>query len=357
MKAVGGIPTIIQGGMGVTVSSWTLARSVSIRGQLGVVSGTALDTVLVRRLQDGDRGGHVRRAMADFPVRDVAAAALERFFLAGGRAPDQPYKLLPPYRQRVRRERQQLTMLATFVEVALAKEEHQGVVGLNLFAQAQMPTLASLYGAMLAGVDYILMSAGVPREIAGALDALSQHQRASLHFDVEGDWGEVLHLTFDPAEMGADTGATLKRPAFLPIISANSLATDFTYQGSESVEGLIVYGETDAADLARLRDLNLPFWLAGGAGSPARLAGALAAGATGIQVGRLFAFCKESGLADYLKRDVLDRAVRGDDLVAISTFLGERTEYTANDVINYLLGTTTERLLLPGRERYNAVPY
>ncbi|MGD8321328.1 MAG: hypothetical protein PVJ02_12765, partial [Gemmatimonadota bacterium] len=37
-------PVIIQGGMGVGISGWRLARAVSSRGQLGVVSGTALDS-------------------------------------------------------------------------------------------------------------------------------------------------------------------------------------------------------------------------------------------------------------------------------------------------------------------------
>ena len=65
-------PLIIQGGMGVGVSNWVLAKAVSLRGQLGVVSGTCVDTLLVRRLQDGDEGGHMRRAMAAFPIPDVA---------------------------------------------------------------------------------------------------------------------------------------------------------------------------------------------------------------------------------------------------------------------------------------------
>jgi nitronate monooxygenase len=337
MKPVASLPTIIQGGMGVAVSNWRLARAVSIKGQLGVVSGTALDTVLVRRLQDGDPGGHMRRAMAAFPVRDVAAAAIERFYRPEGRARDEPYKLLPMYKQRVSRERQQITMLANFVEVTLAKEGHDGVVGLNLLTKVQMPTLASLYGAMLAGVDYILMGAGIPREIPGALDALSEHRAASLRFDVEGNLAEPLYLTFDPAEMGTDTATALKRPAFLPIISASSLATTLARKANGSVEGFVVegptagghnapprgepkfndrgepiYGDRDVVDLDKLRDLGLPFWLAGGAGSPARLGEALAAGAAGIQVGTLFAFCKESGFADNLKRDVIDHAMRGD---------------------------------------------
>jgi NAD(P)H-dependent flavin oxidoreductase YrpB (nitropropane dioxygenase family) len=41
-------PLIIQGGMGVGVSNWTLARAVSLRGQLGVVSGTGIDALFVR---------------------------------------------------------------------------------------------------------------------------------------------------------------------------------------------------------------------------------------------------------------------------------------------------------------------
>ena len=46
--------------MGVAVSNWRLANAVSRAGQLGVISGTGMDTVLVRRLQDGDPGGHMR---------------------------------------------------------------------------------------------------------------------------------------------------------------------------------------------------------------------------------------------------------------------------------------------------------
>ena len=38
-------PEIIQGGMGAGVSNWRLANAVARLGQLGVVSGTALDTI------------------------------------------------------------------------------------------------------------------------------------------------------------------------------------------------------------------------------------------------------------------------------------------------------------------------
>ena len=166
-------PVIIQGGMGIGVSNWTLARAVSRLGHLGVVSGTAVDTILVRRLQDGDIGGHMRRAMDHFPMPEVSARVLRQYFLPGGRAANAPYKMLPMYKQHVAVTRQQVTMLANFVEVWLAKEGHTGVVGINLLTKVQMPNLASLYGAMLARVDYVLMGAGIPREIPGALDALA----------------------------------------------------------------------------------------------------------------------------------------------------------------------------------------
>lgn len=331
-------PKIIQGGMGVAVSNWKLARAVSRRGQLGVISGTALDTVFVRRLQDGDPDGDMRRAMVAFPIDGVAERVLERYFLPNGREPGKPYRLLPMYRQHVSSERQLVTVLANFVEVFLAKEGHEGMVGINLLTKVQLPTLPSLYGAMLAGVDCVLMGAGIPREIPGALDALSQHRRASLRFDVEGmPAGEALHLTFDPAEIGVTALDPLKRPAFFPIISATSLATTLARKANGTVEGFIVegptagghnapprgeakfnergeplYGDRDVVDMEKMRALGLPFWLAGGAGSPHRLSEALAAGANGIQVGTLFAFCEESGFSDVIKRDVIEHVSRDD---------------------------------------------
>jgi NAD(P)H-dependent flavin oxidoreductase YrpB (nitropropane dioxygenase family) len=331
------LPVIIQGGMGAGVSGWRLARAVALRGQLGVVSGTALDAILVRHLQDGDAGGHVRRAMQAFPIPGVSDAALRRYFLPGGRAPDQPYKLLPMHKQVVSVARAQLTMLAAFVEVHLAKEGHDGMVGINFLTKLQLPNLASLHGAMLAGVDCVLMGAGIPREIPGALDALAEHRPATMRFDVEGlAPGETEYLTFDPVAHGADPTVALTRPRFFAIVAANSLAATLARKANGRVDGFVieswtagghnapprgelrltdagepVYGERDVVDLGKLRELGLPFWLAGGTGSPEALERALAAGATGVQVGTLFAWCDESEFAAPIKREVLAQAARG----------------------------------------------
>jgi NAD(P)H-dependent flavin oxidoreductase YrpB (nitropropane dioxygenase family) len=52
---------VIQGGTGVAVSDWPLPRAVALAGQLGVVSGTALEMVCARRRQLGDAGGRQYR--------------------------------------------------------------------------------------------------------------------------------------------------------------------------------------------------------------------------------------------------------------------------------------------------------
>ena len=338
MTTPANLPLIIQGGMGVGVSDWRLARAVSRSGHLGVVSGTAIDTIVTRRLQDGDPGGHVRRAMAHFPMPGVAAEVLDRWFRPEGRTPDTPYRLLPMYRQRVSTARQRITILAAFVEVWLAKEGHRFPVGINLLTKLQLPNLATLYGAMLAGVDYVLMGAGIPREIPAALDHLARHERATQRFEVQGlAPGEVEEISLNPADYWSTTPPPLERPKFLAVIASNSLATMLARKSSGRVDGFViegptagghnapprgdptftadgepVYGERDGVNLDKIAALGLPFWLAGGAGRPERVREAVAAGAAGVQVGTLFAYCDESGLADAIKRSVLARALAGE---------------------------------------------
>ena len=97
-----------------------------------LISGTALDTVLARRLQDG---GHRRPCGAAFCVSQSQVSPTRSWIGTFGRKDavrTRPYKLIPMYKQRVSVERQQLTMLANFVEVYLAKEGHSGPVGINL---------------------------------------------------------------------------------------------------------------------------------------------------------------------------------------------------------------------------------
>jgi len=276
--------------------------------------------------------------MERFPIPGVASDVLRRYFLEEGLSPGTPYKLLPMYRDGVSVYREQVTMLANFVEVVLAREGHNGPVGINLLTKIQLPTLASLYGAMLAGVDCVLMGAGIPREIPAVLDAFAEHRPAAIRFEVEElPAGVTRQMRLDPAEHWTPTSPGLHRPAFLPIIASNSLATVLARKASGRVDGFIIegptagghnapprgeprfnqrgepiYGERDVVDLAKVGELGLPFWLAGGTGQPGRLREAQQAGAAGIQVGTLFAYCDESDLREDLKRSVLEHVARGE---------------------------------------------
>jgi nitronate monooxygenase len=128
----------------------------------------------------------------------------------------------------------------------------------------------------------------------------------------------------------------LVRPKFLAIIASNTLATTMARKANGRVDGFViegpsagghnapprgkfqlseagepVYGDRDHVDLERIRELGLPFWLAGEYGSPEKLQSALAAGATGVQVGTAFAFCAESALRVDYKQALLKKAVCG----------------------------------------------
>lgn len=325
-------PVIIQGGMGVAVSGWPLARAVSETGQLGVVSGTALDVVLARRLQLGDPGGDVRRAMAAFPEPAVAERILDHYFAPGGIEDERAFKAVPMFAVQPHQRNLDLATMSGFVEVWLAKEGHDGMVGINFLEKIQMPTPPTLYGAMLAGVDMVLVGAGIPREIPKLIDALTTHQPVTLPLHAAGS--EKVAMTFDPRDVVPVAGAPLARPAFLAIIASTALAITlarktpgvdgFVIEGptagghnapprgaGELVDGQPVYGPRDEVDLEKVRELGLPFWLAGGQATPERLRQARDAGAAGIQAGTVFAFCEDSGLDPGLRGRVLADAEAG----------------------------------------------
>lgn len=332
------LPKLIQGGMGVGVSSWGLAQAVARKGQLGVVSGVALDVVHARRLNDGDPGGHLRRAYEGFVRPDVVERVLRRYYRSDGRDADAKYLSVPTHRLDPPTSLVDLTVLANFAEVTLAKDGHDGLIGINYLEKVQLPTLYAVYGAMLAGVDAVLMGAGIPKEIPHVLDLLAAGQPATYRIAVVGAAANDERVTrFDPAQfLGAAHAPPLPRPQFLAVIASNTLAAflaksdhgrpdGFVVEGPTAgghnappraarvldEQGQPVYGPRDNVDLQALGKLGIPFWLAGGYGSPDRLREALDAGAAGVQVGSAFALCNESGMDADIKRDLIDRALDG----------------------------------------------
>ncbi len=328
-------PEIIQGGMGIAVSDWKLARAVSQHGQLGVVSGTAINSVLVRRLQDGDRDGLMRKAMSHFPNQRITEKILADYYIEGGRDPKAAYKRAPLFNLKSSLSLLQLTTVASFCEVWCARQGHNNPVGINLLEKVHLPNLASLYGAILAGVRYVIMGAGIPREIPGCLDLLAQNAKARLKVPVEGST-EDYWTEFDPQEvLEGMLPEDLFRPYFFPIVSSSVLAQSLKKKSTGEVNGFIVegplagghnapprgplklsdmgepiYGPRDVVDLAEMKALDLPFWMAGDYASPEKIQEVKSHGAHGIQVGTLFAFCENSGLDPVLRKNTLQRIIQ-----------------------------------------------
>ncbi len=368
------LPRIIQGGMGAAVSDWRLANAVARNGQLGVVSGTALDSVLARRLQLGDPCGALRRALSNFPWPDVAQRILDRFFVPGGKAAAESFALAPLPSMQLRASLVELMVVGNFVEVFLAKEGHSAPVGINYLEKIQLPNVPSILGAMLAGVEVVLIGAGIPLAIPGVLDSLARWETVELNLAVEQNPDRHRYVQrFDPREYFIGELPELARPNFLAIIASDTLAKTMAKRASGYVNGFVVehhsagghnapprrvrgadpdappqYGPRDIPDLEVIAGIGRPFWLAGSNASPEKLAEARAAGAHGIQVGTAFAFSRESGILPEIKHRVL-RAQKAGTLNVRTDFNSSPTGFPLKMV--ELDGTVSDEETYAARER------
>ena len=349
-----GLPHIIQGGMGIRISKWKLAREVAKQGELGVVSGTVMDTVMVRELQNGDPEGSFRRALATFPDQDMAQRILDKYYIEDGKDAMTPYKSVPMWSITPAQHLLEVCVMANYCEVWLAKHNDDGTpidgpgkVGINLLTKVQLPTVPTLYGAMLADVDYVLMGAGIPKAIPGILDQLSESKDCQHPINTV-DHAEGVVLEFSPKQFWEAAGRPelgelkLKRPNFLPIVSSVVLAQSMLKHPSGKIDGFVVelptagghnapprgfhydptdqsqpsglnergepiYGSKDEVDLKKFAKAvnGVPFWLAGSYADPHKLEEVLEAGGAGVQVGTAFSLCKESGLEQSMKNNIL----------------------------------------------------
>jgi NAD(P)H-dependent flavin oxidoreductase YrpB (nitropropane dioxygenase family) len=370
-------PVIIQGGMGVGVSNWRLARTVSLQGQLGVVSGTGIDTVQARLLQLGDPGGHLRRAFAAFPDQEMAARVLSLYFIEGGKPAAERFRGIPICTTRMESALSELGMLAAFAEIWLAKEGHAAPVGINFLEKIQLPLLPALYGAMLAGVDYVTMGAGIPRHVPGILDSFAEGKAARFSSEKPGNATaeeiEDASIFFDPSDFFKPVDTALKRPKFLAIVASATLAITLARKSTGRVDGFIVeapeagghnapprggmtvngtgqpvYGARDVPEFEKIAALGLPFWIAGGCATPESLVRARALGAIGVQIGTAFAFCDESGIMPEIKR----YAVAGSKTGTLRVFTDPNASPTGFPFkILQMPGTMSELSVCEARER------
>ncbi|NTV62159.1 MAG: nitronate monooxygenase [Oscillochloris sp.] len=396
---------LIQGGMGVYVSNWRLARAVATERPdlaVGTVSGTALDVVYVRLLQLGDPGGHVRRALAAFDQMfgvTVGQRICARYFVEAGKPPAARFQAAPMVTVRGKVSAPmsgeeadapatvplsldatviELLIATGFAEVWLAKEGHRGRIFINFLNKIELPLLYVLYGAMLAGVDGVVVGAGNPEGLPEICSCLARHEAVDRDLPVLYQrTGERFTLAFDPHHVcdGALTRNPLVRPAFLAIVTLAGLAQALASSATEPPDGLIVenhtagghnanpvgplqrdnrgqpiYGSGDVADLEAIRATGLPFWLAGGYGSHTQLQAALQAGATGVQAGSIFALAEESGIRSEYRAAILDALRRGiDDETLVQTTLVSPTGFAFKVV--QLSGTLAEEAVFKNRQR------
>lgn len=332
-------PSILQGGMGIGISNFRLARAVSMAGQIGTVSLVAIPHVAARRLQSGDID--MDRALEAFPVRE-AAEKIRKKYWRRDKSPIPMFSLHPP------RDLVWLTLFGSFAEVWLAKEGHTGKVAGNLLEKVQLPMLPTMLGAIWAGVDMFLIGAGLPIQIPEVLDDLLEKKAAKYRVSVIGSREQTYETVLDidtflktvsQESRQAVEGIALVRPAFLPIVSLDATAGILEKKTKGRIDGFIiehpviagghnpsprgwkgdvnkrgepVYTDRDVADIVKIRAFGIPFWLAGGYASPRRLEEALALGAAGIQCGTIFALCEESGIEHFLKQELREKAYRGE---------------------------------------------
>ena len=260
--------------MAIYVSTWRLARTVAMEraGETaGTVSGTALDVIYARLLQLGDPGGHVRRALNAFDETfgtDIGRKICDRYFIDGGKPPSAHFKTAP---RRPRHAQSgattfpspagkattlhlglsadsiEMLIAAGFAEVWLAKEGHRGNIFINFLHKIELPLIYTLYGAMLAGVDGVVVGAGNPEGLPAVCSQLANHEAVTRNLSVlYRDAAEEVALSFDPKQVadGRFARTPLKRPAFLAIVSLQDLVQGAGESASEAPDGFIIEHHT-----------------------------------------------------------------------------------------------------------------
>ncbi len=357
---------LIQGGMGVYVSNWRLARAVAMEqmgSTVGTVSGTGLDWVYVRILQLGDPGGHIQRAFLAFDSKfqsEIGKKFFNRYYIQDGKSANVRYKNAPlqvvhtsdggimlpmpadppqPTELFLDDDVIELLILSGFAEVWLAKEGHNGKIFINFLKKIELPLVYTMYGAMLADVDGIIVGAGNPEGLAAIRSKLVVKEPVQIDLSLlYREAGESFFVSFNPQKVanGKLTAVSIQKPAFLAIASLENLVRSLAESSSEPPDGFIiehhtagghnagpqgplqldalgqpVYASGDEPNLQIIRELHVPFWLAGGYGSHEKLHQAISLGANGVQVGSIFALAEESGMKTVYRNAILDQIRKG----------------------------------------------
>jgi nitronate monooxygenase len=370
---------IIQGGMGVGVSGWRLAKASAKAGAIGTVSGTAVANLLAVALQKGDEGKHFHRALKHFPFQEIVKIVLDEYYVKDGIAKGEKLKEIPMWSFTPPRKLVALTICAIYAFVWLAKEGHNNPIFVNCLEDIQIPHIFTLLGAMLANVDGIVMGAGIPRHIPKVIDDIMAGNEVSYPVSVINHPQKVEYIRFKPVEFFGEKLPKMIRPLFLPIVSSPVLAEFLNRKCAGKIDGFVVeastagghnapprgvlkldsegepiYGKDDIIKPEEFVKIGLPFWLAGSFASPESFEKALSQGATGIQVGTIFAFCEDSGIVSLLKTTALALIYRGEASVHTSA-VASPTGFPIK--VFCLYGTMYDKKIYNARKRNCSLGY
>src|SRR5690606_6805231 len=194
----------------------------------------------------------------------VGRTLRDRYFIEGGKAPDARFRSAPM--QLVRTHDGRITyplpegpaavvplkldddiielLIATgFAEVWLAKEGHSGKIFINFLNKIELPLIYTLYGAMLAGVDGVIVGAGNPEGLPALCRQLAQHAAVAHEISVlYRETGEEFVIAFDPRQVAGGRFAVrpLQDPAFLAIVSLEDLVKVLAESESAPPDGFII---------------------------------------------------------------------------------------------------------------------
>jgi nitronate monooxygenase len=349
---------VLMGGMGAGVTDYILCREAAKAGErtghpiIPMVSGTGLPAIMIDRLQ-GDYSDVERidtiRALKMFDLKfslNIGQTIIDKYQpkTAGEKhelAPKADILVLGDEAQKA--EMTELAVVAAFAEVYLAKEGHNGKIGINVLEKIQSMHTATTLGAMMAGVDYVEAGAGVPKQFPKMFKNFAEDMPAEYLVDV--DKGEKHKMSLDPKRFTKFAKEKLKIPEFLIKVSHHLLAQRLANTIEEGIDGFIITGDTpghransrdkvnpvingqsnytdekNKADLSIIKNLKdllhrtIPFYLAGGYST--KLKEAQREGAVGVEIGSLFALCNESGMREDLKEQIRQIIVNasGEDL-------------------------------------------
>lgn len=327
--AASGLPPLIQGGMGVRISGWKLARATAGMGAIGVISTVGLRQIVVEEIRGGDRDAidTARR----FPIPRYVDDLLS--YAPGGDRHRKPIPMDSPDPHKCALPRR-LAAISAFVEVSRAKQGHRGMVGANVMWKLALTALPSIYGAMLAGVDALLCGAGVPME----LPEIVRRMRCG-----EDLCFEPLHGTKTSArlDISRDHDSSLfagkPPPRLIPILSNYAFPKRIVDIWNRAYDGArpdafvlenheagghnatprnkVAFDEQDDVDayFEKVVEIGVPVYIAGSGSTRADFLRWRERGAHGIQVGSRFALCAESGMREDLRLLVIERNRRGEN--------------------------------------------